>query len=502
VGDPSAGIQQVWVTYAGVLANHWVSLFLTQDPTDSTLWSGSLTGLSDAAVNGMQFIVQAVNGVGLVSLDDNQGSYYQPNQIPPALQDGGFDLTATSLQLTPPPSSGAYGSSIPVSATLTASGQPVSGELVSFTIGASTQSVMTNGSGIATVQLPLVDDPSSAPYPLTAGFAGDATLAGSSDAATVTITKLPTTLTLAGSSAFTGGDTGVSATLKNGQVGLPQKTVAFVLTPTGGGAPIVQTGITNFSGKAALGVVSKLIPGPYSVTAFFGGTPIPHVTLPADPIYLSSASSPALTLTMKPNPLSSGTTTCNGYFSGTGAQVTVPAGASCILAASTKVTGNVVVQAGGSFVDQGVTIGGNLQATGATAFTVNGGGTISGNVQVTGLTSAPTGSHNSLCNTKVSGNVQVTSSSSASPFDIGNLGVCAGGAAVTINGNLQVTSNAGNLQIGGNTVKGNIQVTSNTGGGSLTSNSASGNCQLTGDHPPIVGKLNTAKGSNSCNASA
>jgi hypothetical protein len=166
------------------------------------------------------------------------------------------------------------------------------------------------------------------------------------------------------------------------------------------------------------------------------------------------------------------------------------------------VTGNVVVQAGGSFVDQGVTIGGNLQATGATAFTVNGGGTISGNVQVTGLTSAPTGSHNSLCNTKVSGNVQVTSNSAASPFDIGNLGVCAGGAALTINGNLQVTSNAGVVLIGGNTVKGNIQVTSNTGGGSLTSNSASGNCQLSGDHPVIVGKLNTAKGSNSCNASA
>jgi hypothetical protein len=166
------------------------------------------------------------------------------------------------------------------------------------------------------------------------------------------------------------------------------------------------------------------------------------------------------------------------------------------------VTGNVTVSAGGTFVDQGATIGGNLQATSARAITVNGGGTISGNLQVTGLTSSPAGSNNSLCNTTVSGNVQVTNSSSASPFDIGNLGACAGGKAVTISGNLQVTSNAGKLQAGGNTVKGNIQVTSNTGGGSLTSNSASGNCQLSGDHPVIVGKLNTAKGSNSCNASA
>ena len=34
----------------------------------------------------MRFMVQAVNGVGLVSLDDNGGNYYQADQIPPALQ--------------------------------------------------------------------------------------------------------------------------------------------------------------------------------------------------------------------------------------------------------------------------------------------------------------------------------------------------------------------------------------------------------------------------------
>ena len=47
----------------------------------------------------MQFVVQAVNGVGLVSLDDNQGSYYQPNQIPSALQTG--TASASSATSTP-----------------------------------------------------------------------------------------------------------------------------------------------------------------------------------------------------------------------------------------------------------------------------------------------------------------------------------------------------------------------------------------------------------------
>ncbi len=237
-------------------------------------------------------------------------------------------------------------------------------------------------------------------------------------------------------------------------------------------------------------------------------------------MYVGSSSASAA-LTIKANQLTSGTTTCNSFFSGTGAGVTVPAGAVCTLLPGTKVTGNVQVSQGGTFVDQGATISGNLQATNAVAITVvggtvngnlqatgvgaisvSGGGTIGGNLQVTGETFAPAGGHNALCNTKVNGNVQVTGSSASSPFDIGNTGACAGGAALTVGGNLQVTSNAGALLIAGNTVNGNIQVQSNTGGGSLTKNSAGGSCQLGSNNPKIVGTTNTARGSNSCNATA
>ena len=113
-----------------------------------------------------------------------------------------------------------------------------------------------------------------AAYQLTAGFAGDATHFGSSASAAFTINKLPTTLTIGGggSTALSAGvDTGISATLMNGAVGLPQKSVAFVLTPTGGGTALIQTRITNLNGKASLGIVGQLGPGSYSVSAFFGG---------------------------------------------------------------------------------------------------------------------------------------------------------------------------------------------------------------------------------------
>ena len=90
VGEPAAGIQQVWVTYAGVTPGQWQSLDLTQDAADSTLWTGTLTDVTPEQV---EFLVQAVNGVGLVSIDDDQGAYYRPGQIPPALHSSPVPLT-------------------------------------------------------------------------------------------------------------------------------------------------------------------------------------------------------------------------------------------------------------------------------------------------------------------------------------------------------------------------------------------------------------------------
>ena len=74
-GDPSAGMQQVWVTYTGH-ANAWTSVDLDQVLTDSTLWTKTIP--LPAALSGrtIDFLVQAVNGVGLVSLDDNLGRTY------------------------------------------------------------------------------------------------------------------------------------------------------------------------------------------------------------------------------------------------------------------------------------------------------------------------------------------------------------------------------------------------------------------------------------------
>ena len=80
-GDPSAGIQQAWVTYTaerGAFHNHWASVDLRQDATDSTLWTGTIALPAGQGAADVRFLVQAVNGVGLVGLDTNLGDGYAP----------------------------------------------------------------------------------------------------------------------------------------------------------------------------------------------------------------------------------------------------------------------------------------------------------------------------------------------------------------------------------------------------------------------------------------
>ncbi len=83
-GDPQAGMQQVWVTYTGH-ANAWTSLDLVQDPTDSTLWTKTIPLPASLSGRSIQYMVQAVNGVGLATLDDNLGRLYTFGKGPQTL---------------------------------------------------------------------------------------------------------------------------------------------------------------------------------------------------------------------------------------------------------------------------------------------------------------------------------------------------------------------------------------------------------------------------------
>ena len=324
-GNPAAGIQQVWVTYTGDAAR-WASLDLAQcvvtaaQPAlpvgcgveESTRWVGRIAGGAGLAA-GLRFMVQAANGVGLVTMDDALGTYYGVSQ--PAVAAAPPPVT-TSLALQNPPASAVYGASVIATAVLTSAGAPLGGRVVTLMVGSSSTMATTDGNGVATATLPVNVVPGASN--VRAAFAGDpGLLLASSSSSPLTVQKSPTTLALGLTPPpGTPGPLGVKATL-TGANGAPlqQRTVYLVIT--GAGPTQVIPLITDYLGRAVISPLA-LAAGSYSLTAMFlGSVPLPTPTVLSDSTYLASTASTAavvvavadlaVTGTAAPNPVVSGT---------------------------------------------------------------------------------------------------------------------------------------------------------------------------------------------------
>ncbi len=259
VGDPRAGVQESWITYTG-LDNAWHSLALTQSATDSALWTATLNVTLPASLTELDFMVQAVNGFGLVGRNDNLGAYHKV-----FLQSGGAPIPgASSLSFTAAPD-GAFGSTGHFSADLDAPNQ--SGQTIKFTLGGVSLYGLTNSSGVASVDFPLNLTPGS--HPVSASFLGSAAALGSSTSASINVNPTGTSLSVGSSTAPYLTETGVIATLTAaGGSPLAGRTVIFGVTGPGGATSVPA--MTDPAGVANLGIVN-LPAGAYSVTANFGG---------------------------------------------------------------------------------------------------------------------------------------------------------------------------------------------------------------------------------------
>jgi CSLREA domain-containing protein len=269
VGNPAAGIQQVWVTYTatdGPFAGSWKSLDLIQNASDSSLWEERLA-LNGTLPGELRYIAQAVNGVGLVALDTNLGAYYTP----------GFEVeptVPTSLNLISPPTTGPYGTQASFTAELSSEGTPLEGQPVVFDLGPQRRQAMTDPSGHATVTLWLLALPDA--HEITASFSGTSEFIASSATSPFTIDKQSTDLVIdpPSASVYLETETGIVATLSdaNGRR-LLEKTVFFILTGSEGSYS--TSVITDYAGRAPLGKV-PLPRGTYTVNAYFGGTILLH----------------------------------------------------------------------------------------------------------------------------------------------------------------------------------------------------------------------------------
>nr|WP_231134795.1 Ig-like domain repeat protein [Motilibacter deserti] len=291
VGDPAAGVQQAWVTYTGTPGSPWhgtwSSVDLVQDPDDSTRWTARLQLAPGQSAADVRFLVQAVNGVGLVGVADNSGAYYTPGVDPTAAT----VPTALTLAL-PAGTSGVYGSTLPVQMTLSApqrAGQPVT-----FAIGGTSRTVVTDAAGVARTDLPLLAAPGV--HDVTAAFEGSSTLSpAASDPIPVTVSKAGTSLVITQGPGAR--DTGVSATLTARGLPVRSKTVYLVVSDASGRVLATVARATNSSGTARLGEL-PLPAGRLTVRAYFASMDVP---LPAggatgteDAVFASSTASATL----------------------------------------------------------------------------------------------------------------------------------------------------------------------------------------------------------------
>jgi len=290
LGDPSAGVQEVWVTYTPGQGNPncggetWETLFLTQNVDDSRLWDGSLTLPAGTTAENLRFIVQAVNGVGLVTVNTNLGHYFTPNIDPGAPPVTG---EPTTLSLDLPQNSGAYNTILTVNANLFSNGSPVDDKTITFALGSQKRSAKTDVSGVATISVPLLAPPGD--YLVRASFEGTTEYQGTMDTSDITITKQVTELVLSLDSQIIGVNSSATLFLKlTDSLGRPlrEKTIFLIVSDNDSSYEYVDK--TNFLGESKL-IIDDLPAGVYTVKAYFSGAiPLQEPLLLVDPNYDAS----------------------------------------------------------------------------------------------------------------------------------------------------------------------------------------------------------------------
>ena len=268
VGNPAAGIQEVWVTFTATTGDwrgKWESLDLTQQ-SDTRVWAGMLNLPANVAPADVRYLVQAVNGVGLVAMDANGGGFYTPGQAPEAQPQ---PPTATTLTFDDFPLARPYGTTAQFSAVLATDAGPLAGQRVVFGLGQQQVLAVTGSDGRAKVALPLVGAPVA--YRLQATFAGTTDLSGASATTQFNIVPQDTEIVFEDLTA-TRPNLNVRATLRDAASHpLSEQSIFFVLTDATEKVLEARPVITDYAGRASLGTVPLSDAGTYTLRAYFNG---------------------------------------------------------------------------------------------------------------------------------------------------------------------------------------------------------------------------------------
>ena len=279
-GISTVAIEKMFATYtgeAGALYGNWNSVELTRGGTIATKpvtttdnqtirvfvssYSGSipLGAMNPTNPNDVRAFIQAVGGNGLVTWATNDGAYYRVVNETASIS---HPKTATAVTLSAP-ASGAYRSTVPVSATLTtATGTPLANKPVAFRSGGIRVDATTNSSGVATGQLFLTSAPG--PATVSVGFAEDADDLGSGADAPITITKASSSFITPTTTVLSGGSV-LIATL----VGAGQPLGGQLVTLNGAGKTVQS--FTDGYGRVRIDTLDGFPTGGFSVNVTYDG---------------------------------------------------------------------------------------------------------------------------------------------------------------------------------------------------------------------------------------
>ena len=193
VGDPAAGIQDVWVTY---LPPNGDAVAVARPDAGHDRHDA----LDGHALDGrpIQFMVQAVNGVGPRHLDDERRRLLPAEPDRPGTPDRRLPRPRETLALGAVATSAPYGAQVSLSATLRPpAGAPCAGKTVTFTIGNPVRTGVDQRERRRDRAAP-VDRPPRGVTGAASSFGGDAALAGSSTSAPFAITPSRAALSLGG----------------------------------------------------------------------------------------------------------------------------------------------------------------------------------------------------------------------------------------------------------------------------------------------------------------
>ena len=258
-GDPVAGVQQAWVTWTGLQGGaghgHWRSVDLSQDPADSTHWTGTLTLPNGQPFNGVRFLVQAANGVGGVSAEAAQGDGYS------VVKADAVDTAGVNVRTNLPTGSSPLGVSAHVS---TANGVDVAGREVHFAVlqGGQTlfETTATTGSGgNAMLTLPPNTLPPTGLFTVVASIFGPDGLVSASDTAVDVDTA---TLTLPLTPPTNASPFGVTAVVKDASGTVwANRQVRWSVTRAGQIVVPPYTATTDATGRVTATTNGQPLPG-------------------------------------------------------------------------------------------------------------------------------------------------------------------------------------------------------------------------------------------------